>query len=87
VSTFQRVRRLLAEVLRIEESIVTPNSSIAHLFDRYSGDSLDRVELVMALEEAFDLEVTDEEAAAWEALLPTVTVQQLVEFIDRKRSR
>jgi acyl carrier protein len=86
MSTLPRLRKLLAAVLRIDEDEVMPDSSIAQLFDRHGGDSLDRVEFVMAVEEEFDgLEVTDEEAERWEEWFGSSTVQQLAEFIDRHR--
>jgi len=90
MNTLLRLRRLLAEVLRIDEGEVMPDSSIAQLFDRHGSDSLDRVEFVMAVEEEFDdLEFTDEEAAQWEERgeewFGSATVQQLAEFIDRHR--
>jgi acyl carrier protein len=76
----------LGEVLRVDEEEVEADVSIAQLFDRYGGDSLDRVEFVMAIEEEFgDVEIPDEEVAGWEEWTQTWTVQQLAEFIDRHR--
>ena len=86
MSTLLRLRKLLAKALRIDEDEVRPNSSIAQLFDRRAGDSLDRVEFIMALEEEFEsLEVTDEEAERWEEWFSSATVKELAEFIDRHR--
>jgi acyl carrier protein len=86
MNTLQRLRRLLANVLRIDESDVRTDSSVAELFDRHSGDSLDRVEFAMAVEEEFgELEVSDEEADEWEELIQTQTLEQFAEFIDRGR--
>jgi acyl carrier protein len=72
--------------MRVDESGILPDSLIAELFARYGGDSLDRVEFVMAVEEEYsDLEVSDEEAGQWEDGTHAGTVQQLAEFIDRHR--
>lgn len=53
-----KVREIVASQLGVEESEVTPEASI---LDDLGADSLDVVELVMALEEEFDLEVPDED--------------------------
>jgi acyl carrier protein len=52
-----RIRTIVAEQLGVEMAEVTPNASI---LDDLGADSLDVVELVMALEEEFDIEVPDE---------------------------
>lgn len=49
MSTFQRLRRLIAEALRIDEADVQPDSLLAELFARSGAGSLDRIEFVMAL--------------------------------------
>lgn len=54
----EKVREIVASQLGVEESEVTPEASI---LDDLGADSLDVVELVMALEEEFDLEVPDED--------------------------
>jgi acyl carrier protein len=56
----QRVIKIIAEQLGSEESETTLDKSIA---DDLGADSLDSVELVMALEEEFGIEVPDEDAA------------------------
>jgi acyl carrier protein len=55
----ERVKQIIVEQLGVDESEVTPNASFV---DDLGADSLDRVELVMALEEAFDIEIPDEDA-------------------------
>jgi acyl carrier protein len=55
----ERVRQIISEQLGVDETEVTPNASFV---DDLGADSLDQVELIMALEEAFDLEVPDEQA-------------------------
>ena len=55
----KRVKEIVAEQLGVEESLVLPESSF---MDDLGADSLDTVELVMALEEEFDIEIPDEDA-------------------------
>ncbi|MCU0517051.1 MAG: acyl carrier protein [Oscillatoria sp. Prado101] len=68
----ERVKQIIVEQLGVEESKVTPNASFA---DDLQADSLDTVELVMALEEEFDTEITDEEAEK------LTTVQSVFDYI------
>lgn len=55
----ERVKKIVVEQLGVEEDQVTPDASF---IDDLGADSLDTVELVMALEEEFDCEIPDEEA-------------------------
>ncbi|MBC8017084.1 MAG: acyl carrier protein [Verrucomicrobia bacterium] len=55
----KRVKEIVAEQLGVEEALVVPEASF---MDDLGADSLDTVELVMALEEEFDLEIPDEAA-------------------------
>ena len=57
----ERVRGLVSEQLGLSPSELTPDSSI---LDDLGADSLDVVEMVMAIEEVFDIEVPDEDAEA-----------------------
>ena len=83
MSTLQRLQRLLAETLRIIEDDMKPDSTIAQLFDRSGGDSLDRIEFIMAVEEEFpDLEIPDAEADRRVEWIGSLTVQQLAEQIE-----
>ena len=54
-----RVKEIIAEQLGVDGDQVTENASFT---DDLGADSLDTVELVMALEEEFDLEIPDEDA-------------------------
>lgn len=58
-SVEDRVKQIVAEQLGVEEDQVTPTASF---MDDLGADSLDTVELVMALEEEFDIEISDEDA-------------------------
>ena len=56
---FDRVKKVVVEQLEVEADKVTPEASFAN---DLQADSLDVVELVMALEEEFDIEIPDEAA-------------------------
>ncbi|NLY44239.1 MAG: acyl carrier protein [Clostridiaceae bacterium] len=56
---FEKVREIVVDQLGVEEDDVTMEASF---IDDLGADSLDIVELIMALEEEFDLEIPDEEA-------------------------
>lgn len=58
-SVEERVKQIVAEQLGVDEAQVTPEASF---MDDLGADSLDTVELVMALEEEFDIEISDEDA-------------------------
>lgn len=68
----QRVRKIVAEQLGVNEADVKSESSFVN---DLGADSLDTVELVMALEEEFETEIPDEEAEK------IATVQQAIDFI------
>ena len=54
-----KIKTIIAEQLQIDEHQVTPDASF---MDDLGADSLDTVELIMALEEEFDMEIPDSEA-------------------------
>ena len=58
MGVFDKVKAIVVEQLGVDEVNVTPETS----FEELNADSLDIVELIMALEEAFDLDIPDEEA-------------------------
>lgn len=55
----EKVKEIIAEQLQIDAERITPEASF---IDDLGADSLDTVELVMAFEEAFDIEIPDEDA-------------------------
>ena len=71
--TLQRVKKIIVERLGVDESEVTPEASFK---DDLGADSLDVVELVMELEDEFDLEISDEEAEK------ISTVADVVNYIE-----
>ncbi len=73
-STYDRVKGIIVEQLGVDEGEVTMEASFV---EDLGADSLDVVELVMALEEEFDLEIPDEEAEK------IATVGDAVRHIDK----
>jgi acyl carrier protein len=78
MSVEERVKRIVIDQLGVEEAQVTRE---AKFVEDLGADSLDTVELVMALEEEFKLEIPDEEAEK------ISTVGQAVEYIDAHQSK
>lgn len=73
--TFDRIKKIITEHLDIEESKIIPEASFAA---DLGADSLDTVELIMALEEHFEIEIPDEEAQN------ILTVKNAVDYINEK---
>jgi len=70
----EKVKQIISEQLGVDEAEVTASASFT---DDLGADSLDQVELVMALEEAFDLEISDEDAEKIR------TVQDAIDYIEK----
>ena len=68
----ERVKKIVVEQLGVKEDEVNDSSSFV---DDLGADSLDTVELVMALEEEFECEIPDEEAEK------STTVQQAIDYV------
>ena len=66
----EKVKGIIVEQLGVEESEVTPTASF---LDDLGADSLDQVELVMALEEEFKLEISDEDAEKLKTVQDAIT--------------
>ena len=73
---FEKVREIICDQLDVAEDDVAMESNIA---DDLGADSLDVVELIMALEEAFDMEIPDTEAEK------IITVGDAVEYIKNNQ--
>jgi acyl carrier protein len=73
----EQVKNIVAEQLGVKEEEVTAEASFV---DDLGADSLDTVELVMALEEAFECEIPDEEAEK------ITTVQQAIDYVKERSS-
>lgn len=75
MEVFDKVRAILVDQLDVDEDAVTMESSIT---EDLGADSLDVVDMVMSLEEEFDVEIPDEEIEAMK------TVGEIVKFIEQK---
>jgi acyl carrier protein len=72
-SVEDKVKQIIVEQLGVDESEVTPTASF---IDDLGADSLDTVELVMALEEGFGMEIPDEDAEK------ITTVKEAISYIE-----
>lgn len=73
-SVAERVKKIIMEQLEKNESEVTNEASFV---DDLGADSLDTVELVMALEEEFEIEISDEDAEK------ITTVQEATQYVEK----
>ena len=73
----ERVKKIVVEQLGVKEEEVTANASFV---DDLGADSLDTVELVMALEEEFECEIPDEDAEK------ITSVQQAIDYVNSTKS-
>jgi len=71
----ERVKKIVAEKLSVDLDEVIPEASFV---DDLGADSLDLVELIMAMEEEFDIEISDEEAEKLQ------TVQDAIKYIKER---
>ncbi|MBW1999228.1 MAG: acyl carrier protein [Deltaproteobacteria bacterium] len=70
----EKVKKIICEQLDVAEEDVVPEASFV---DDLGADSLDQVELIMAMEEEFDLSISDEEAEK------ITTVKDAIDFITK----
>jgi acyl carrier protein len=76
MSATERVVEIICDQLTLDPSQVTPDSSF---LEDLGADSLDIVQLIMALEDEYGLEISDEDAEKIR------TVQDIVDFIDNRK--
>jgi len=72
-STLEKVRKIILKQLDVEESIITPDASF---IEDLGADSIDSVELIMAFETAFNIDIPDDSAET------LITVGDVVDYID-----
>jgi len=77
MSVEERVKNIIVDQLGVDEVEVAPSASFV---DDLGADSLDTVELVMAFEEEFDIEIPDEDAEK------ITTVKEAIEYIAKHAS-
>ncbi len=75
MASLNQIKDIIVEQLGVDSERVTPNASF---IDDLGADSLDIVELVMAMEEAFEIEIPDEEAEKLK------TVQDVHNYLETK---
>ena len=72
---FDKIKEIIIEQLQVEESEVTMDTN---LMKDLSADSLDAVEIIMAIEDEFDIEVPDEDAEKFQ------TVSDIIGYVEAK---
>jgi acyl carrier protein len=72
----QEMIDIIVEQLSVERDKVVPNASFV---DDLGADSLDLVELIMAMEEGFDIEIPDEDAEG------ITTVQDAIDYVNKQK--
>lgn len=70
---FEKVQKIVADVLGVDIEDVTKD---AHIIDDLNADSLDAVELIMALEEAFEIEIDDDQSS------DILTIQDILNYLE-----
>ncbi|RJQ50552.1 MAG: acyl carrier protein [Desulfobacteraceae bacterium] len=75
MSIEDKVKKIIAEKLSVDLNEVVPEASFV---DDLGADSLDLVELIMSMEEEFDVEISDEDAEK------LVTVKNVLEYVKRQ---
>ena len=75
MSVEEKVKKIIAEKLSVELEEVVPEASFV---DDLGADSLDLVELIMSMEEEFDIDISDEDAEK------LVTVQDAISYINQQ---
>ena len=73
--TLDKIKAIIAEQLGVDESEVEPET---HLMKDLEADSLDAVEIIMAIEDEFDIEVPDEDAEKFQ------TVNDIISYVEAR---
>lgn len=73
--TFDKIKGIIAEQLGVEENAITMDTN---LMKDLEADSLDAVEIIMAIEDEFDIEVPDEDAEKFQS------VADIVSYVEAK---
>ena len=71
--TFDKIKEIIVDQLGVDEDSITMDTN---LIKDLEADSLDAVEIIMAIEETYDFEIPDEEAEKFQ------TVKDLVEYVE-----
>ena len=74
MSVEEKIKKIICEQLEVDEKDVMPEASFV---DDLGADSLDQVELIMAMEEEFGISISDEEAEK------IATVRNAIEYIEK----
>lgn len=74
---FEKIRELIMEQLHVDEDSVTMNT---HLMKDLEADSLDAVEIIMAIEDEFGIEIPDEDAEKFQS------VSDLVRYVEEQEN-
>jgi len=74
----EKVKNIICEQLDVSEEVVVPTASFV---DDLGADSLDQVELIMAMEEEFDITIPDEDAEK------IATVQDAIDYINKAMAK
>jgi acyl carrier protein len=75
--TLNKIVDIVTDQLHIDDSLVTENAAL----DSLGADSLDRVEIIMKIEEAFDIEIDDEQAEKLK------TIKDAVDYVHNLRTK
>jgi len=76
MSVEEKIKKIICEQLEVNEKDVVPGASFV---DDLGADSLDQVELIMAMEEEFDISISDEEAEK------ITTVRDAIEYVEKNQ--
>ncbi|MDR3071870.1 MAG: acyl carrier protein [Clostridiales Family XIII bacterium] len=76
--TFDKIKAIIAEQLQIDESIMTPETS---LMKDLEADSLDAVEIIMGIETEFGIEIPDEDAEKFQG------IGDIVKYVDEHTNK